>query len=139
MPSIDFSAVQGLEPLPVGRYPATVISAVEGLSKAGNPKIDLQWKIASGKYEGRIVFDSLVFTPQTLFRVKGSLVGLGFPKNFKGNVGPQDLVGKNAELVLDIEASTQLDESTGEPYPPRNRVKKIKSLTSPSSAPSGKK
>jgi hypothetical protein len=130
MPTINFAEVKGLEPLPVGKYPATIVAATEGLSKAGNTKIDIQWKLVGGKYDGRIVFDSLVFTPQTLFRVKGTLVQLGFPKNFKGNVGPQDLIGKSAEILLEIEASTQIDEDSGEPYPPRNRVKKVKALPS---------
>jgi hypothetical protein len=128
MPNIDFSTVVGLEPLPVGRYPAIIAAATEGTSHAGNAKIDLQWKIVGGKYADRIIFDSLVFTPQTAFRVKGTLVQLGFAKNFKGNVGSQDLIGKTAEIVLEIEASTQIDESTGEPYPPRNRVKKVVSV-----------
>lgn len=134
MPSIDFSAVKGLEPLPVGKYPATIVAATEGQSKALNPKIDLSWKIVGGKFDGRIIFDSLVFTPQTLFRVKGTLVQLGFKKDFKGSVGPQDLIGKSAEIFLEIEASTQIDEDSGEPYPPRNRVKKVKSLVSATKA-----
>ena len=129
-PVIDFSEVKGIEPMPIGRYPATIIEATEGLSKNQNVKIEIRWKIVGGKYDGRIVFDSFVFTPQTLFRVKNTLLGLGFSKTFNGNIGPGDLIGKSAELVLEIDASTQLDEDTGEPYPPRNRVKKVKALPS---------
>lgn len=129
MPTIDFASVKGLEPLPVGTYPATVIKAEETTSKKGNLMLNLQWKIEGGKFDGRIVFDSLVFAPQSLFRVKQALQGLGFPKHFNGNVGPQDVVGKSAVLTLDIEASTQVDDD-GEPYPPRNRIKKVRPTVS---------
>ena len=134
MPTIDFSSVQGLDPIPVGQYAATITEATETTSKAGNAMINLKWKIQGGKFADRMIFDTLVFAPQTLFRAKAALLGLGFPKTFKGSVGPQDLIGKSAQITVDIEASTQLDPDTNEPYAPRNRVKKIRSLASATSA-----
>lgn len=128
MPTIDFSEVKGIEPVPVGAYPATIVKAEETESKAGNPMIDIQWKIeAGGEHDGRIIFDSMVFTATTLWRVKQTLVALGFKKNFRGAVEAEDLVGKSANITVDIEPSTQLDED-GEPYPPRNRIKKVRPL-----------
>lgn len=127
-PAIDFSEVKGIDPLPVGTYLATVVTATDGESQNGNPKIDLQWKIESGTYEGRIVFDTLTFTQNSMFRVKNTLIGLGFPKTFDGEVTGADLVGKTANITLDIQSSTQLDPDSGEPYPPRNRVKKVKEI-----------
>jgi len=127
-PSIDFSTVKGLEPLPVGVYNATIVKAEEGTSQKGNTKIDLQWRVDGGPFDGRIVFDTLTFTEKAMFRVKNTLLAVGFKKNFSGDVKAEALVGKSAKLTLDIQAGEGVDETTGEPYAPRNRVKKIASL-----------
>ena len=127
MPVIDFSDVKGLEPIPAGEYLATIVHAEEKVSSAGNDMINLRWKVEEEEFEGRIVFDSMVFTTAALFRVKNTLRGLGFPKSFQGEVIPEDLIGKSATIVVDIEQSTEVDDD-GELYPPRNRVKKVRSL-----------
>ena len=124
-PIIDFSKVQGLEPVPAGQYTATIVKAEAGTSKAGNDKIDMQWKIEGGKFDNRIIFDTLTFTEKALFRVKATLSSLGFPKNFKGDVKPEALLGKTAKLTVDIQPGNGTDPDTGEPYPARNRIKKI--------------
>lgn len=127
MPAINFANVKGLEPIPPDTYMATIVKAEAGVSNAGNEKVDLQWKIDGGDYDGRIVFDSLVFTENSLFRVKNTLLGLGFPKDFKGDIDPESLVGEAAEIVVDIQPGNGTDEN-GEPYPARNRVKKVKAV-----------
>lgn len=141
-PSIDFGSVKGLEPIPAGNYLASIIKAESGQSKAGNQKIDIQWKIDGGQYDGRVIFESLVFTEKTLFRVKNTLLGLGFDKNFNGEITSEMLVNKVATISVDIEISTQVDPETGEPYPPRNRIKKVqapKAGGAPSLIPGKKK
>lgn len=142
-PTIDFSTVKGLEPIPVAAYTATIVQADETTSKAGNTMINIQWKVSGGKYDGRIIFDSWVFTEKTLYRVKANMIALGFPKTFKGAVDPNLLVGKSATIIVEIEQSSQIDDSTGEPYPPRNRVRRVKPLTpiaaTPAPAATGKK
>lgn len=128
MPSIDFSNVQGLEPIPAGTYEAEVVEAKEGVSRTENPKIDLRWKILGGSQDGRVVFDTLAFSPNALWRVKNTLLGLGFSKDFTGDVTPEDLIGRSATIMVTIETSDQIDPETGEPYPPRNRISKVKAL-----------
>jgi len=138
MPTIDFSAVKGIDPVPAGEYPSVIVEAVEGLSNNNNPKIDLQFKLETGKKDtdGRIVFDTLTFTEKALFRVKKMLKGLGFAKDFEGNVTAEMLLNRRAIIVVDIETSKQVDED-GEPYPPRNRIKAIKPLRA-ATRPAGK-
>jgi hypothetical protein len=128
MPSINFADVQELKPIPPGKYNATIVKAEEGVSHAGNEKISLQYRIEGGKYDGRIVFDTLTFTPKALFRVKNTLSALGFPSDFKGEVNPDDLVGHSVKVTVDIQPGNGVDEN-GEPYPPRNRVKKVSSIS----------
>lgn len=123
-PAINFAKVQSLDPLPAGNYTATIVKAEIGVSQKGNEKIDLQWKVEGGAHDGRVIFDTLTFTEKALFRVKATLQGLGFPKDFKGDVKVDDLVGKTAKLTVDIQPGNGVDES-GEPYQARNRVKKV--------------
>jgi hypothetical protein len=135
-PAIDFSQVQDLKPVPPGTYLASITTAKSGMSQAQNPKLDITWKIEEGEFEGRNVFDTLTFSPKSLYRVKGTLIALDFPADFSGEVVPDELVGKTALIVVDIDNndSGQVDEA-GEPYPPRNRVKKVKSASSPTGKP----
>jgi len=125
MPTIDFSEVQDLQPLPDGQYTATVVSAKEGISQNGNPKIDIQWSVEGGDYDGRRIFDTLTFTAKALFRVKATLKGLGFPENFSGDITAEDLIGKTAVITVTTEQSEGINPTTNEPYGPRNRVKKV--------------
>lgn len=125
IPSIDFSDIPTMEPIPAGNYHAEIVFAEVGLSKKQNLKIDLRWKIVGGAFDGRNVFDSLSFHPNALFRVKAVLSALGWKKNFKGTIEAEDLIGREADIRVSIDVSTDIDEDTGEPYPPRNRVKAV--------------
>ena len=128
MPAIAFDEVQGLVPVEPNTYLCSVKEAKTGVSKSGNEKIDLQWQIEEGPFTGRIIFDTLVWHEKALFRVKQTLIAFGYEENFSGNVEAEDLIGNSALLVVDIEESTQLDD-TGEPYPPRNRVRRVKPVS----------
>jgi hypothetical protein len=102
-----------------------VKEAKEGTSNSGNDKIDLQWLIEEGDHAERIIFDTLVWHPKALFRIKQTLIAFGYEADFAGAVEAEELIGQTALLIIDIESSTQIDEATGEPYPPRNRVKRV--------------
>lgn len=128
-PIIDFGEVQGLEPVPAGTYKAEVVFAQEGASKAGQPKIDLRYKIIGGEQDGRQVLDTMSFHPQALWRTKLSLQAMGFAKDFSGEIDAGDLIGREVTIVVAIEESSQTDED-GDPYPPRNRVVKVKKAQS---------
>jgi len=128
MPSIKLDEIKGLEPVPAGTYIGTITKATEGVSKSGNEKIDVQWTLEypeDPKIDGRIIFDTLVWHEKSLFRVKQVLLAGGYEPNFEGEITEEDLVGITGLLVVDIEDSTQVDPN-GEPYPPRNRVKRVK-------------
>jgi hypothetical protein len=140
-PVIDFTEVKGLDPVPAGKYEAKIVHAEEGQSNSGNPKIEIRWEITfPAESAGRLVFDTLSFHPDAQFRVKDTLMALGFDSEFKGEVTGASLIGKEAQLTITIEASSQLDES-GDPYPPRNKVKRVRRIGATSteaSAPQGK-
>lgn len=126
MPAIDFSQVKGLEPIDEGVYEATIVDAKEGISKKGNPKIDLRWQVdVDGR--DRIVFDTLTFSPESMWRVKLTLQALGFASDFSGDVEPEDLIGASARITVAIDRGRK-DPATGEEYPDRNTVKKVQPL-----------
>lgn len=124
-PSIDFTNVPSLDPVPDGVYQAEVVHAEEGMSKTGNPKIDLRWKIVGGEFDGRQIFDTMSFHPDALWRTKLTLQGMGFSKDFSGDVGASDLVGLTAELVV-IKETGRKDQASGEDYPDRNKITRVR-------------
>lgn len=125
---IDFSDIPDQAPLPAGMYAAEVVAATPGQSKSGNPKVDLQWRIMSGEFENRRVFSHLSLHPNALGVTKAMLLALGFPKDFAGVLDTEDLIGRSASIVVAVEASTQINPETNEPYPPRAVVKRVKPL-----------
>jgi len=127
MPTIDFSEVKDLEPIPNGSYDAEIVFAQEGVSKNDNPKIDLRWKVLAGEFAGRQVFDTLTFTQNSMYRVKNTLKALGFAPAFKGEVVGGDLIGMQATIVVSTDPGST-DPVSGEEYSPRNKVSKVKAL-----------
>lgn len=128
-PAIDFSEVQGLEPVEAGSYLASIVHAEPGMSKKEQPKIDVRWLIDENEEEGiagRQVFDTLSFHPDALWRTKKTLQALGFSEDFKGEVEVEDLLNQQALIVVDLEDSEQIDPVTGEAYPLRNRIKAVR-------------
>lgn len=137
-PSIDFTTVKGMDPVPAGEYTAEIIKATEGVSENKNEKIDLQWKILGGEHDGRIIFDTLTFAPSVYWRVKATLQALDFPKDHNGEVTSDMLVGKSAVLSVVIDQNDKTDKD-GNKYDPRNVVKKVKPLTAKSVGSKGVK
>jgi hypothetical protein len=123
--SIDFSEIPSLEPVPAGTYLATIIQADEGESQAGNPKVDLRWKIIGSEFDGRLVFDHLSFAPTALWRTKLFLQAVGYGNGFAGTIEAEDLVGKVANITVAVETG-RTNPDTGETYPDRNRIVKVK-------------
>ena len=127
--NIDFEDAKPLEPLEEGEYSATVIKAEEGVSQAGNPKIDLRWEVTEGEHEGRLIFDNLTFTQKSLWRVKQLFEAAGMDAEGEAAIDADELVGIECNLLVSIEEGN-VNQATGENYPPRNRVNKYKTLAS---------
>lgn len=129
MPHIDFTAVPDMKALDAGKYNASVVEAKPGRSKSSNsPKIDIRWKIDSGRHEGRMVYDTISFHPNALWRAKATLKAINpaaFPDEFSGGVDADDLIGQSAVIQLTIDENSGTDPQTGEPYAARNRVYKV--------------
>jgi hypothetical protein len=127
---IDFTKIHDSNDVRDGTYIATVVHSQPGLSKKGEKKIELRWKIDEGELEGVTVFDNLSFAPGALARTRQSLIGAGFPQDYNGSVREiaSELLNVQACITVktDTKPSTQTDPNTGEPYPQRPRVIRIR-------------
>jgi hypothetical protein len=126
---IDFSAVPSQDPIPNGMYNAVIKRAKQGVSGTGNGKIDLQWAVEGGDHDGRIVFDTLAFHPNALWRVRDTLRAIGFPENFKGAIDPEALLGEVAVIEVGTRPikrnGNEIDPNTNKPYGNTNTVERV--------------
>lgn len=93
--------------VPPGTYRVVVEDAEVDQSKAGNPMINLWFRIVGGDVDGSTIVDRLVMTEKSLFRAVGFMQALGLPtpkRRLQVNIATW--VGK--QLEIDVE--------DGEPY-----------------------
>ena len=120
--SVDFSDVSGFQPFDAQRVAAECVKATAGVSNAGAPKVDVQWKVSEPEaIANRRVFDTVSFHENALPYTKEQLKGLGLG-DFKGNVQElaEMLLGHDVVIAVGVKESEQIDPNTNEPYPPRN-------------------
>lgn len=119
---IDFSNVPDTngtkKPLPPGDYFCRVDKVKDGTSKQGNRKWDITFKVMEGQHKGRLVWDTLTFSENALWRVKVALKRLGFDVSGKVSIHPHELEGREAILALIVDHSMY----QGQPQS-RNKVK----------------
>lgn len=65
--------------LPDGTYTFLLIEKDLGITKKGDPKITLDWRVTTGQWTGASVRDTLTFTVPALFRVNMLLEAIGIP------------------------------------------------------------
>lgn len=95
-----------LEVIPDGIYPATFTKRTFGMSKANQPKLDLEFTFsgdAGEEVSGRKGFVTCSLQPQALFKVKKALVDLGVdPDELEGPIDLErafdDLIGAEAAI-----------------------------------------
>lgn len=62
-----------------GTYRVVVDDVEQDQSKAGNPMINVWFRVEGGQFDGATITDRLVLTEKSLFRVVGFLQALGYP------------------------------------------------------------
>lgn len=131
---MDFSTIKGFEPLPDGRYNASIVEAKPGTSQNNNPTLTLKWRVTDGEHEGRVIYDVLTFTKDAEWRVKAVCEGLapfqpdpetGAP--WTGRITPELFIGEPAVITvaLDTKSTGKIDPKTGKPYEARPRVQSV--------------
>jgi len=104
---------QKFDVLDAGTYPATIIEAIEKVSKNGNDMIEIVFETEGGHR----IYDYLVFTDKTGYKVDAFLSAIG--------KAPEK--GQEVELVADelvgVELSIEVEiEPADGPYDAKNKV-----------------
>lgn len=106
MPKIDFSKyddVDDYSPLPEGSYVCAVSSIEEAYTKAGDEMWKLQLDVIEGEFEGRRIFDNLVFSEKAMKRVKLVVSRLGIDVSGEIDLTPEMLQGRVALVSVVVE------------------------------------
>lgn len=85
-----------------GMYSATVVDAIEGISQAGNDKIQITWEIDKPKWK---VWDTLVFTKNSRWKVDAFLVAVGMApaKGKEVDITPETVIGARAYVQIAVD------------------------------------
>lgn len=122
--SINLAGIKDT-PIPDGVYHVNITAAKAGLTQKGDPKLDVVIKIAEGSEEGRAVYDTLTISADpdsfAMRKLKQLLIACGYDPNFNDpDFNPESLIGETVTAKLRMgKPSTEIDKSTGQPYPAR--------------------
>ena len=123
---------QKFDVLDAGTYPATIIEAIEKVSKNSNDMIEIVFETEGGHR----IYDYLVFTEKTAFKVDAfiSAIGKAPEKGQEVELVADELVG--VELSIEVEI-----EPANGPYDAKNKVARyaVAGKAAPSVRKDGKK
>ena len=110
---------QKFDVLDAGTYPATIIEAIEKVSKNGNDMIEIVFETEGGHR----IYDYLVFTEKTAFKVDAflSAIGKAPEKGQEVELVADELVGVELNIEVEIEPANG-------PYEAKNRVSQYVAL-----------
>lgn len=117
-----YDSKEAIACLPAGDYEASLVSAVEGVSKSsGNPMLTVTWKVYSGSKETTL--KDYISNPGTLFKLKRIAKALGKEQDFASNTFDltQHLLS-SVLLTLEVEEDDFGDKNTVKKYAPFSRA-----------------
>ena len=115
-PLDEVEAAKPFAVLDSGKYPVRVVNYKDGISKAGNAKVDFELEVAGGQYAGRQLFYNI--TPGSdaaLPFVRQALEAFGVRWDHEG-FDPAEFIGKTAIANVEVDISGAS---------PRNTVKTV--------------
>lgn len=116
----DFSAEKSsnFQSLPEDWYKVKATEPKVTTSTSGNPMITIAWQVTEGDYENRKVFDNLVFSTNSLWKIKKVLEAVKSPlANQSARI--QDV----AEALKDQELRIYLLPDVKQDGSPTNKIK----------------
>jgi hypothetical protein len=95
------------DPIPEGRYTVVIDKAdLTTTKESGNPMIKMTLKLIDGDHRNRYVWDNLVLTKSSLWKVKGVLEAVGSKVAEQESVTEQDIaaavLGKHVSVYVEI-------------------------------------
>jgi hypothetical protein len=106
MPRIDFNNVddvQDFSPLPEGKYFCRLAEVEEASTQYGDEMWKLRFAVAAGKYQGRYIFDNMVFSDAALKRVKLICSRLGLNVSGQLDLKPSLIKGRTCNVTVEVE------------------------------------
>lgn len=106
MPEVDYPniAENSYPPLPDGEYMVKLESLDEITTKdKGDEMWRLKWKVVGSNYDGRVLWDNLVFSETGFWRVKMLSSRIGLDTSKKSDLTPDMILGKlvNVDICED--------------------------------------
>ena len=111
MPSIDFTAVDeaaDFSPLPDGQYRCRLDQIEPDRTQYGDEMWKLRFAVEDEPFQGRFIFDNLVFSEKALGRVKLICSRLGLDVSGAVNVTPELL--RHRVCLIEVESEEYVDE-----------------------------
>ncbi len=91
------------QPLTEGEYSFEVVEAKDKISQKGNEMIELQLKIYANNNREYTLYDYLMGTPKTVWKLKNFFTSIGIADKYKDEViDPFHLVGKHGKAKIVI-------------------------------------
>ena len=106
MPKIDFDKVddvQDFSPLPEGQYFCRLAEVEEASTQYGDEMWKLRFAVAAGQYQGRYIFDNLVFSEAALKRVKLICSRLGLDVSGQLDLTPSSIKNRTCNVTVEVE------------------------------------
>lgn len=122
---VVFENITGV--VPRGEYRLKNEQITLKMSKSSNrPMLTVRAVILSGQHEGLSIFQDFSWAEgRAQVRSKKAFIGMGMLAGYQGSLRHMaDVVLKDLEYyaVIDIEQSEGINETTQQPYDPRNRI-----------------
>lgn len=93
--SLDFSSVQGYDPLPKGGYIVRIEKVEETTSQSGNAMLNMAFEVLEGEYASRKIFENYVLKENCLWKLQSLLAAVGVSTDGVVDLDPQnELLGK---------------------------------------------
>ncbi|MCF6147307.1 MAG: hypothetical protein E3K37_01470 [Candidatus Kuenenia sp.] len=112
MPRIDFDKIGEIEdysPVPEDSYVCELVEITEDETKNGDEMWKLKFEIAEGEYQGRYLFDNIVFSPEAAKRVKFICSRLGLKTSGNVELTPEMLL--NRKTIINPITEDYIDEN----------------------------
>lgn len=121
----------GFPTLPAGTYGAVIFENVQKKSKAGNEMFEVNYKITEGPAGvGRKIKSWYVLSGKGLFKLVELNKATDFPVPSKGGEfelpDADEYLGKQVNIVLDVEEYASVDDDNNDVTRTRNVVKTVK-------------
>ena len=115
------------EEIPEGRYELQVADATAAKASSGNDIVNMKMKIMNGDFAGRVVWDTLVMTPNAFWKIKQFLEAAQSSLLDEEKINVEGI----AMGIVGVEVSAFLEPGVDNKGNPRSNPKEYKPIDKP--------